>query len=98
MNSLLQYFSPILQSHLKLAFEKLSSGSISQVDGDQDYKGHQELQQSKEETRDFFEILHQCSEESASWCWLLAEAVRQRAPVLSVLAACLQVRGTRSLN
>ncbi|XP_038186655.1 spatacsin [Arvicola amphibius] len=90
VNSLLQYFSPILQSHLKLAFEKLSSGSISQVDRDQDYKGHQELQQSKEETRDFFEILHQCSEESASWCWLLAEAVRQRAPVLSVLAACLQ--------
>ncbi|XP_057636203.1 spatacsin [Chionomys nivalis] len=90
VNSLLQYFSPVLQSHLKLAFEKLSSGSISQADGDQDYKGHQELQQSKEETRDFFEILHQCSEESASWSWLLAEAVRQRAPVLSVLAACLQ--------
>ncbi|KAL1786843.1 spatacsin isoform X1 [Sigmodon hispidus] len=90
VNSLLRYFSPVLQSHLKLAFEKLSSGSIPQVDGDQDYKCHQEFQTDKEETSDFFEILYQCSEESASWCWLLAEAVKQRAPVLSVLASCLQ--------
>ncbi|XP_007619545.2 spatacsin isoform X1 [Cricetulus griseus] len=90
VKSLLQYFSPVLQSHLKLAFEKLSSGSISREDGDQDHKYLQELQKNKEEMRDFFEILHQCSEESASWCWLLTEAVKHRAPILSVLASCLQ--------
>ncbi|XP_040602104.1 spatacsin isoform X2 [Mesocricetus auratus] len=90
VKSLLQNFSPVLQSHLKLAFEKLSSGPISRVDGGQDHKYLQELQRNKEEMRDFFEILHQCSEESASWCWLLTEAVKQRAPILSVLASCFQ--------
>ncbi|XP_059114916.1 spatacsin [Peromyscus eremicus] len=90
VNSLLRYFSPVLQGHLKLAFEKLSSGSISRVDGDQDYRCLQELQRNQEEMSDFFEILHQCSEESASWRLLLAESVRQRAPILSVLASCLQ--------
>ncbi|XP_051000473.1 spatacsin [Acomys russatus] len=90
VESLLQDFSPVLQSHLKLAFEKLSSGSTSRVDGDQDPPYPQECQRNREETSDFFEILNRCSKESASWCWLLAEAVKQRAPILSVLASCLQ--------
>lgn len=47
---------------------------------------------------DVFEILLQCSEEPNSWCWLLVEAVKQQAPVLSVLASCLQVRIMRSLS
>lgn len=51
----------------------------------------QELQRNKEEMTDLFEVLLQCSEEPDSWCWLLAEAVKQRAPILSVLASCLQV-------
>ncbi|XP_038960901.1 spatacsin isoform X3 [Rattus norvegicus] len=84
VETLLQYFSPVLQSHLKLASEKLSSGSISKDDS-----CLQELQKNKE-TSDFFEILHRCSDESASWCWLLAEAVRHRVPILSVLASCIQ--------
>ncbi|XP_028734564.1 LOW QUALITY PROTEIN: spatacsin [Peromyscus leucopus] len=88
--SLLRYFSPVLQGHLKLAFEKLSSGSSSRVGVDQDYRGLRELQRNQEEMSDFFEILHQCSEESASWRRLLAESVRQQAPILSVLASCLQ--------
>lgn len=85
VESLLQYFSPVLQSHLKLASEKLSSGSISRDDS-----CLQELQKNKGETSDFFEILHRCSDESTSWSWLLAEAVRHRAPILSVLASCVQ--------
>lgn len=90
VESLLQDFSPVLQSHLKLACEKLSSGSVSRVDNDQDSACLQELQRNKEEMSDFFEILHRCSKESAPWRWLLAEAVKQRAPMLSVLASCLQ--------
>ncbi|XP_028622694.1 spatacsin isoform X2 [Grammomys surdaster] len=85
VESLLQYFSPVLQSHLKLAFEKLSSGSISR-----DNNCLQELQKNKEETSDFFEVLQRCSDEPASWCWLLAEAVKCRVPILSILASCIQ--------
>ncbi|GAB1286802.1 Spatacsin [Apodemus speciosus] len=85
VDSLLQYFSPVLQSHLKLASEKLSSGSTSADDS-----CLQELQKSKGETSDFFELLHRGSAELASWRWLLAEAARHRVPILSVLASCIQ--------
>uniref|UniRef100_A0A8C5P045 SPG11, spatacsin vesicle trafficking associated n=1 Tax=Jaculus jaculus TaxID=51337 RepID=A0A8C5P045_JACJA len=90
VKSLLQYFNPVLQSHLKLAFENLPSLSSSRVDRDQGSESAQELQRNKDETADLFEILHQCSAEPGSWCWLLAEAAKQRAPILSILASCLQ--------
>uniref|UniRef100_A0A8D2B0G6 SPG11 vesicle trafficking associated, spatacsin n=1 Tax=Sciurus vulgaris TaxID=55149 RepID=A0A8D2B0G6_SCIVU len=91
VKSLLQYFSPILQDHLKLAFENLPSVSNSIVDSDHICtESLQELQRNKEEMTDFFETLLQCSEEPDSWCWLLAEAVKQQAPILSVLASCIQ--------
>ncbi|XP_032337215.1 spatacsin isoform X3 [Camelus ferus] len=91
VKSLLQYFSPVLQDHLRLAFENLPSVSCSTMDNDQVCnKFPQELQRNKEEMTDFFEILLQCSEVPNSWCWLLAEAVKQQAPILSVLASCLQ--------
>ncbi|XP_008067820.1 spatacsin isoform X2 [Carlito syrichta] len=90
VKSLIQYFSPVLQDHLRLAFENLPSVSTSKMDCDQVCnKSPQELQRNKEMT-DFFEILLQCSEEPDSWHWLLAEAVKQQAPILSVLASCLQ--------
>ncbi|XP_037358287.1 spatacsin [Talpa occidentalis] len=90
VKSLLQYFSPVLQDHLTLAFETLSSVSNSKMDFEQVCnRSPQELQRNKEIT-DFFEILLRCSEEPNSWCWLLTEAVKQRAPILSVLASCLQ--------
>ncbi|XP_055990031.1 spatacsin [Sorex fumeus] len=88
---LLHYFSPVLQDHLKLAFENLPPESNSRMDSDPVCtKSPHTFQRSKEETTGLFEILLQCSEEPDSWCWLLAEAVRQQAPVLSVLASCLQ--------
>ncbi|KAM7158211.1 spatacsin isoform 4-T4 [Molossus nigricans] len=91
VKSLLQYFSPVLQDHLRLAFENLPSVSNSRMDSDQGCnKFLQERQKNKEEITDFFEILLRCSEEPNSWCWLLAEAVKQQAPILSVLASCLQ--------
>ncbi|XP_040083385.1 spatacsin isoform X2 [Oryx dammah] len=86
-----EYFSPVLQDHLRLAFENLPSVSSSRMDSDQVCStSFQELQRHKEETTDFFQLLLQCSEVPGSWCWLLGEAVRQKAPVLSVLASCLQ--------
>ncbi|XP_036299435.1 spatacsin isoform X3 [Pipistrellus kuhlii] len=91
VKSLLQYFSPVLQDHLRLAFENLPLLSNSRKDSDQVCnRSSQDLQKSKEERTDFFEILLRCSEEPHSWCWLLAEAVKQQAPILSVLASCLQ--------
>ncbi|XP_036119648.1 spatacsin isoform X7 [Molossus molossus] len=94
VKSLLQYFSPVLKDHLRLAFENLPSVSNSRMDSDQGCnKFPQELQKNKEEITDFFEILLRCSEEPNSWCWLLAEAVKQQAPILSVLASCLQDAG-----
>ncbi|XFF81322.1 hypothetical protein AB1E18_007541 [Capra hircus] len=88
---LLQHFSPVLQDHLRLAFENLPSVSNSRMDSDQVCStSSQELQRHKEETTNFFQLLLQCSEVPGSWCWLLREAVRQKAPVLSVLASCLQ--------
>ncbi|XP_004408728.1 PREDICTED: spatacsin isoform X1 [Odobenus rosmarus divergens] len=95
VKSLLQYFSPVLQDHLRLAFENLTSVSNSRMDSDQVCsRAPQELQRNKEEMADFFEVLLRCSEEPNSWCWLLAEAVKQQAPILSVLASCLQDAST----
>ncbi|XP_004687599.1 PREDICTED: spatacsin [Condylura cristata] len=91
VKSLLQYFSPVLQDHLALAFENLSSVSNFKKDIEQVCsKSPWELQRNKEETTDFFEILLHCSEEPNPWRWLLTEAVKQQASILSVLASCLQ--------
>ncbi|XP_045384024.1 spatacsin isoform X1 [Lemur catta] len=91
VRSLIKYFSPVLQDHLRLAFENLPSVSTSRMDSDQVCnKSSQELQRNNEEMTDFFEILLKCSEEPDTWHWLLVEAVKQQAPVLSVLASCLQ--------
>ncbi|XP_006831763.1 PREDICTED: spatacsin isoform X2 [Chrysochloris asiatica] len=88
---LLQYFSPVLEDHLSLAFENLPSLSNSRMDNDQVCsKSTQELQKNKEHMTDFFGIFLQCSEEPNSWRCLLAEALKQQAPILSVLASCLQ--------
>ncbi|XP_063106193.1 spatacsin isoform X2 [Cavia porcellus] len=83
---LLQCFSPVLQDHLQLAFENLPSVSTDQVNAE----SLQEPQRNKAEMTNFFEVLLQCSEQADSWHWLLTEAVRQKAPVLSILASCLQ--------
>ncbi|XP_066132692.1 spatacsin isoform X1 [Saccopteryx bilineata] len=96
VKSLLQYFSPVLQDHLRLAFENLPSVSISRTDSDQLCNRSSPALQRNNETTDFLEILLQCSEEPNSWYWLLAEAVKQQAPILSVLASCLQDASTIS--
>uniref|UniRef100_A0A667H401 Spatacsin C-terminal domain-containing protein n=1 Tax=Lynx canadensis TaxID=61383 RepID=A0A667H401_LYNCA len=95
VKSLLQYFSPVLEDHLRLAFENLPLVSNSRMDSDQVCnRSPQEFQGNKEEMTDLFEVLLQCSEEPNSGSWLLAEAVKQQAPILSVLASCLQGAST----
>uniref|UniRef100_U3FLG5 Spatacsin isoform 1 n=1 Tax=Callithrix jacchus TaxID=9483 RepID=U3FLG5_CALJA len=91
VKSLIQYFSPVVQDHLRLAFENLPSVPTSKMDSNQVCnKSPEELQGSKEEMTDLFGILLQSSEEPDYWHWLLVEAVKQQAPILSVLASCLQ--------
>ncbi|XP_075386621.1 spatacsin isoform X2 [Tenrec ecaudatus] len=91
VKALLQYFSPVLEDHLTLAFENLPSEFNSGVVSDQvSSKSPVRLRENKEQMTDLFGILLQCSEEPDSWCWLLAEAIRHQAPILSVLASCLQ--------
>nr|XP_037865856.1 spatacsin isoform X3 [Chlorocebus sabaeus] len=91
VKSLIQYFSPVIEDHLRLAFENLPLVPTSKMDINQVCnKSSQELQGSKEVMTNLFEILLQCSEEPDSWHWLLVEAVKQQAPILSVLASCLQ--------
>ncbi|XP_023590999.1 spatacsin isoform X2 [Trichechus manatus latirostris] len=91
VKSLLHYFSPVLQDHLKLAFENLPSTFNCRMNSDLICsRSPQQLQKNEEQMTDFFAVLLQCSEEPNSWCWLLAEAVKQQAPILSVLASCVQ--------
>ncbi|XP_068962031.1 spatacsin [Petaurus breviceps papuanus] len=92
VRSLLHYFSPVLQDHLHLAFENLPSFPNSKArDRQACDRPLWEAQNRQEETStDLFQILLQCPEEPDSWRYLLAEAIRQRAPILSVLASCFK--------
>ncbi|XP_072481651.1 spatacsin isoform X2 [Notamacropus eugenii] len=90
--SLLHYFSPVLQDHLHLAFENLPSFPNSKAHDRQACdRPLGEAQRRQEGTStDLFQILLQCPEEPHSWRYLLAEAIRQRGPILSILASCFK--------
>ncbi|XP_074145608.1 spatacsin [Sminthopsis crassicaudata] len=92
VRSLLCYFSPILRDHLQLAFENLPSFPNSKVHDRQTCdRPLQETQRRQEGISiDLFQILLQCPEAPNSWRYLLAEAMRQRAPILSILASCFK--------
>ncbi|XP_028926143.1 spatacsin isoform X3 [Ornithorhynchus anatinus] len=82
---LLGNFSPVLRDHLQLALENLAPLSGDPV-VPRDSTG-------REGASDAFQALLRCPEGPGAWHGLLAEAVRQRAPALSVLAACFQDAG-----
>uniref|UniRef100_A0A4X2KCL8 SPG11 vesicle trafficking associated, spatacsin n=1 Tax=Vombatus ursinus TaxID=29139 RepID=A0A4X2KCL8_VOMUR len=92
VRSLLRYFSPVLQDHLQLAFENLPSFPNSKAHDRQACdRPLWEAQRRQEGTStDLFQILLQCPEEPDSWRYLLTEAMRQRAPILSILASCFK--------
>ncbi|XP_043836659.1 LOW QUALITY PROTEIN: spatacsin [Dromiciops gliroides] len=89
---LLHYFSPVLQDHLGLAFEHLSSFPNSKAcDRQAPDRPLQETQRRQEGSSvDLFQILLQCPKEPDSWRYLLAEAMKQKAPILSILASCFK--------
>ncbi|XP_036592345.1 spatacsin isoform X2 [Trichosurus vulpecula] len=92
VKSLLHYFSPVLQDHLHLAFENLHSFPNSKAHDRQACDRPLWEAQRREEaaSTDLFQILLQCPKKPDSWRYLLAEAIRQRAPILSVLASCFK--------
>ncbi|KAM6409847.1 spatacsin [Rhynochetos jubatus] len=82
--AVLQEFTPVLQDHLMLALEKLPS---SCPDAGTPANGAAAAFKSKY-ADSLFQILLQCQGHSNPSCYLLAEGLREHAPVLSVLAAC----------
>ncbi|NXY85661.1 SPTCS protein, partial [Alcedo cyanopectus] len=76
--SILPDFSPVLRDHLMLALEKLPLLSPEN-----------RVFRSKC-TDSLFQILLQCQGSPNPWGYLLAEGLREQAPILSVLAACFQ--------
>ncbi|XP_029430632.1 spatacsin-like isoform X2 [Rhinatrema bivittatum] len=104
VKSALKDFSPTLQYHLGLAFENLQCFSPSGME--QEFCGEWAPPGAScrmSEGRDtecgepgpagasgVFHVLLQCQEELDVCHFLLVEAMRQRAPILSVLAACLK--------
>ncbi|XP_053128108.1 spatacsin isoform X2 [Hemicordylus capensis] len=86
----LQDFPPPLQNHLRLAFEGLQSSDVP-LEGQADPPCRLRHRQTPSTPpSDLFHILLRCQEQSHPWRYLLGEAVKRRAPVLSVFAASFQ--------
>ncbi|KAI4883873.1 hypothetical protein NFI96_025740 [Prochilodus magdalenae] len=91
VRSLVTSFSPTLQAHLFLAFQDLQL-----VHSQRDLEGQNEslcslpMAESSESPKDLFQVLLQSQEKPSPWRHLLAEAVEQHSPPLTVLAACHQ--------
>ncbi|XP_016322777.1 spatacsin [Sinocyclocheilus anshuiensis] len=91
VRSLAASFSPALQSHISLAFQDLHPTSSHQALEDQGSVARAlPRDESPEPPRELFQVLLESQEKPSPWRFLLSEAVRQRSPALSVLAACHQ--------
>uniref|UniRef100_A0A8C1UL31 SPG11 vesicle trafficking associated, spatacsin n=1 Tax=Cyprinus carpio TaxID=7962 RepID=A0A8C1UL31_CYPCA len=91
VRSLAASFCPALQSHISLAFQDLHPSSSHQALEDQGSATHAlPRDESPEPPRELFQVLLESQEKPSPWRFLLSEAVRQRSPALSVLAACHQ--------
>ncbi|XP_051739851.1 spatacsin isoform X1 [Ctenopharyngodon idella] len=91
VRSLASGFSPALQSHISLAFQDLHLTNSHQTAEDQGRMlSALPRDESSEPPRELFQVLLQSQEKPSPWRFLLSEAVRQRCPPLSVLAACHQ--------
>ncbi|CAI5792574.1 Spatacsin_C domain-containing protein [Podarcis lilfordi] len=88
---ILQEFPPPLQDHLRLALECLQS-SVTPLEDGQGGNSHRLRHEQKPSTHtsDLFRILLWCQEQPRPWHYLLGEAVKHQAPILSILAACFQ--------
>ncbi|KAM9223997.1 spatacsin [Leptosomus discolor] len=84
--SILQDFTPVLQDHLMLALEKLP---FPCADAGRPGGSAARVLESKD-ADSLFQILFRCQGNANPSRYLLAEGLREHAPVLSVLAACFQ--------
>ncbi|XP_025009734.2 spatacsin isoform X4 [Gallus gallus] len=80
VSSVLEGFAPIIQHHLMLALEK--SPFLHAAAGAPEGSTGSRCADS------LFQILFRCQESPNASCHLLAEGLREHAPILSVLAAC----------
>eukprot|EP00076_Gallus_gallus_P010413 XP_004943994.1 spatacsin isoform X3 [Gallus gallus] len=80
VSSVLEGFAPIIQRHLMLALEK--SPFLHAAAGAPEGSTGSRCADS------LFQILFRCQESPNASCHLLAEGLREHAPILSVLAAC----------
>ncbi|XP_036432249.1 LOW QUALITY PROTEIN: spatacsin [Colossoma macropomum] len=91
VRSLVTSFSPALQAHLFLAFQDLQLVHSQQgLEGQRDSLCPLSTEESSESPKDLFQVLLQSQEKTSPWRHLLAEAVEQHCPPLTVLAACHQ--------
>ncbi|KAM4619363.1 spatacsin isoform 2-T2 [Polymixia lowei] len=97
VRSLAAQFGPALQAHLSLAFEELqvhnvwrNRGPEEQAQAQGDMEEILVREEAPEPPREVFQVLLQSQEESSPWRHLLGEALEQRCPTLSILAACHQ--------
>eukprot|EP00062_Callorhinchus_milii_P002122 gi/632938017/ref/XP_007903423.1/ PREDICTED: spatacsin [Callorhinchus milii] len=92
--ALLRDFSPTLQDHLTLAFETLQfvplEGSVSSETLGTPKSELNKKKKREESPVDLYQVLYWCQEKPNPWRYLLTEAVRHHAPVLSILAACFK--------
>uniref|UniRef100_A0A669PH55 SPG11 vesicle trafficking associated, spatacsin n=1 Tax=Phasianus colchicus TaxID=9054 RepID=A0A669PH55_PHACC len=80
VTSVLEGFAPVIQHHLMLALEK--SPFLHGAAGDP------EGSTGSRHAGGLFQILFRCQKSPSAVCHLLAEGLREHAPILSVLAAC----------
>ncbi|KAJ8249250.1 hypothetical protein GJAV_G00232780 [Gymnothorax javanicus] len=90
VRSLVSNFSPTLQAHLSLAFQHLQLRSQWEQEGGPASQQTLPSEETPEPPSDLFQVLLRSQRQPSPWRYLLAEAMEQHCPTLSVLAACNQ--------
>lgn len=91
VRSLVSHFSPTLQAHLSLAFQHLQLQSEWEQEGGPQCQQTLPSEEASDPPKDLFQVLLRSQRQPSSWRYLLAEAMDQHCPTLTVLAACHQV-------
>ncbi|KAJ8344407.1 hypothetical protein SKAU_G00317360 [Synaphobranchus kaupii] len=88
VRSLVSHFSPTLQTHLSLAFQHLQLRSQWEQEGGPGCQQTLPREEVSDPPRDLFQVLLRSQGQPSPWRYLLAEAMDQHCPTLTVLAAC----------
>ncbi|KAG9341188.1 hypothetical protein JZ751_019627 [Albula glossodonta] len=90
VRSLLSHFSPTLQAHLSLAFQHLQLQSPREQEREPGSQQTLPSEEAPDPPKDLFQVLLRSQGQPSTWRYLLAEAMGQHCPTLTVLAACHQ--------